>query len=85
MTPACASDSPRGRRRNPGHRMIPNGLWLLAVAMVVVGMAASVFSLARQKYLTEAVPVAFRARALSTLGGVSRPRRDGSIPLPVRR
>jgi hypothetical protein len=55
------------------------------VAMVVVGMAASVFSLARQKYLTEAMPVAFRARALSTLGGVSRPRRDGSIPLPVRR
>jgi MFS family permease len=52
--------------------VIPNGLWLLAVAMVVVGMAASVFSLARQKYLTEAVPVAFRARALSTLGGVSR-------------
>ena len=40
--------------------------------MAVVGMAASVFSLARQKYLTEAVPVEFRARALSTLGGVSR-------------
>ncbi|KIS25661.1 transporter [Arthrobacter sp. SPG23] len=52
--------------------VIPDGLWLLAAAMVVVGMAASVFSLARQKYLTEAVPVAFRARALSTLGGVSR-------------
>ncbi|XAS66626.1 MFS transporter [Micrococcaceae bacterium Sec5.7] len=52
--------------------VIPNGLWLLAVAMVVVGMSASVFSLARQKYLTEAVPVEFRARALSTLGGVSR-------------
>ena len=52
--------------------LIPNGLWLLAVAMAVVGMSASVFSLARQKYLTEAVPVQFRARALSTLGGVSR-------------
>lgn len=52
--------------------LIPNGLWLLAVAMIVVGMAASVFSLARQKYLTEAVPLQFRARALSTLGGVSR-------------
>ncbi|MDJ0321158.1 MFS transporter [Pseudarthrobacter sp. PS3-L1] len=51
---------------------LPNGLWLLAVAMVIVGMASSVFSLARQKYLTEAVPVVFRARALSTLGGVSR-------------
>jgi len=49
-----------------------NGLWLLAVAMAVVGMSGAVFGLARQKYLTEAVPVAFRARALSTLGGVNR-------------
>jgi MFS family permease len=52
--------------------LVPNGLWLLAVAMAVVGMAGAVFGLARQKYLTEAVPVAFRARALSTLGGVNR-------------
>lgn len=52
--------------------VIPDGLLLLAVAMAVVGMAASVFSLARQKYLTEAVPVEFRARALSTLGGTNR-------------
>ena len=51
---------------------LPGGLWLLAGAMLVVGMAASVFSLARQKYLTEAVPVVLRARALSTLGGVTR-------------
>jgi MFS family permease len=35
-------------------------------------MSAAVFGLARQSYLTEAVPVAFRARALSTLGGVMR-------------
>ena len=52
--------------------VVPNGLWLLAAAMAVVGMAGSVFGLARQKYLTEAVPVEFRARALSTLGGVNR-------------
>jgi MFS family permease len=52
--------------------LAPDGIWLLAAAMVVVGMAASVFSLARQKYLTEAVPVTLRARALSTLGGVNR-------------
>jgi MFS family permease len=52
--------------------LVPDGLWLLAVAMTVVGMAGSVFGLARQKYLTEAVPVEFRARALSTLGGVNR-------------
>ncbi|WP_426763858.1 MFS transporter [Pseudarthrobacter sp. 1G09] len=52
--------------------LVPNGLVLLAVAMTVVGMSGSVFGLARQKYLTEAVPVGFRARALSTLGGVNR-------------
>jgi len=52
--------------------VVPNGLWLLAAAMAVVGMSGSVFGLARQKYLTEAVPVEFRARALSTLGGVNR-------------
>ncbi|TLM74548.1 MFS transporter [Pseudarthrobacter sp. NamB4] len=52
--------------------MVPNGLWLLAAAMAVVGMSGAVFGLARQKYLTEAVPVQFRARALSTLGGVNR-------------
>ncbi|MEZ2388297.1 MFS transporter [bacterium RCC_150] len=49
-----------------------NGIWLLAAAMTVVGMCTSVYNLARQKYLTEAVPVIFRARALSTLGGVTR-------------
>ena len=51
---------------------LPDGIWLLAAAMVVVGMASSVFGLARQKYLTEAVPLDYRARALSTLGGVNR-------------
>ena len=38
----------------------------------MVGMSAAVFGLARQSYLTEAVPFHFRARALSTLGGVMR-------------
>ncbi len=51
---------------------LPEGIWLLAAAMVVVGMSSSVFGLARQKYLTEAVPLNYRARALSTLGGVNR-------------
>lgn len=51
---------------------LDHGIWLLAAAMTVVGMSSSVFNLARQKYLTEAVPVQFRARALSTLGGVTR-------------
>lgn len=47
-------------------------LWLFALAVFMVGMAGSVFGLARQSYLTEAVPLHFRARALSTLGGVNR-------------
>ena len=38
----------------------------------MVGMASAVFGLARQSYLTEAVPFRYRARALSTLGGVMR-------------
>jgi MFS family permease len=47
-------------------------LRVLAVAVLVTGLAGAVFSLARQAYLTEAIPVATRARALSTLGGTFR-------------
>lgn len=47
-------------------------LWHLVIGVLVFGASASVFMLARQKYLTEAVPVMYRARALSTLGGVMR-------------
>ena len=43
-----------------------------ASACFMVGMSAAVFGLARQSYLTEAVPFRYRARALSTLGGVMR-------------
>jgi MFS family permease len=38
----------------------------------MLGMSTSVFGLARQSYLTEVVPLHYRARALSTLGGVMR-------------
>ncbi len=47
-------------------------LGVFAAGCFMVGMSQAVFSLARQSYLTEAVPVAYRARALSTLGGVMR-------------
>lgn len=47
-------------------------LWAFALGGFMVGMAQAVFSLARQSYLTEAVPPEFRARAMSTLGGVMR-------------
>src|SRR3954447_11579318 len=51
---------------------IAGGLAMLFVGVLVIGLAGSLFGLARQAYLTEAVPVAMRARALSTLGGVHR-------------
>lgn len=47
-------------------------LALFAVASFMIGMAQAVFNLARQSYVTEAVPIEYRARALSTLGGVIR-------------
>jgi MFS family permease len=43
-----------------------------AAGVFMVGMAGAVFGLARQSYLTESVPFHYRARALSTLGGVMR-------------
>ncbi|WP_162872728.1 MFS transporter [Austwickia chelonae] len=47
-------------------------LWALVVLVFLLGTGMVVFALARQTYLTEAVPVSHRARALSTLGGVMR-------------
>jgi len=49
-----------------------NHLGLFALGCFMVGMSQAVFSLARQSYLTEAVPVEYRARAMSTLGGAMR-------------
>lgn len=46
-------------------------LWL-GLGILLFGMGSSVFLLARLTYLTEAVPLPLRARALSTLGGVMR-------------
>ncbi|HOB04061.1 MAG TPA: MFS transporter [Propionibacteriaceae bacterium] len=45
---------------------------VLGAAILVIGMSGAVFGVARQAYLTEVVPVRYRARALSTLGGVFR-------------
>jgi len=44
----------------------------LAIATFVTGITGAVFGLARQTYLTVAVPLQYRARALSSLGGVFR-------------
>jgi MFS family permease len=47
-------------------------LWELALCVAATGATNAVFMLARQAYLSEVVPPALRARALSTLGGMSR-------------
>jgi MFS family permease len=47
-------------------------VWELALAVTATGATNAVFVLARQAYLTEVIPVGLRARALSTLGGMSR-------------
>lgn len=51
--------------------LAPN-LSVLAVALALMGPTGAVFLLARQSYLTAAAPVPIRARAMSTLGGVTR-------------
>lgn len=43
-----------------------------AAGVLMIGMAGSVFNLARQSYLTDAVPLTYRARAMSGLGGTLR-------------
>src|SRR5690606_13021089 len=45
---------------------------VLAIGVFLMGMATSVFYLARQAFLMEAVPISMRARAFSTLGGTQR-------------
>lgn len=42
------------------------------VGILLIGMAGAGFNLARQSYLAVAVPVAYRARAMSLLGGMVR-------------
>jgi len=44
----------------------------LAIGATVIGIATSIFALARHAFLTTFVPPAYRARALSTLGGTFR-------------
>jgi len=52
--------------------LIAPSLWVLGLAVCLMGPTGAVFLLARQSYLTAAAPVALRARAMSTLGGVTR-------------
>ena len=47
-------------------------VWQLGLAVTATGATNAVFILARQSYLTEVIPEDLRARAMSTLGGMSR-------------
>jgi MFS family permease len=49
----------------------PNPL-VLGFGIFLVGLATAVFALARHAFMTSYVPLAYRARALSTLGGIFR-------------
>ncbi|BDZ44320.1 MFS transporter [Naasia aerilata] len=48
----------------------PNPL-VLGIGIFLVGLATAVFALARHAFMTSYVPLEFRARSLSTLGGRS--------------
>lgn len=52
--------------------VLTSNLFLFGTGCFMVGMSQAVYNLARQSYLTEAVPILYRARALSTLGGMMR-------------
>ncbi|MTD14847.1 MFS transporter [Nakamurella sp. YIM 132087] len=52
--------------------LLAKNVAVLGASILLVGFSAAAFGLARQSYLTAAVPVDLRARALSTLGGVYR-------------
>ncbi|MFG6476397.1 MFS transporter [Microbacterium sp. P06] len=47
-------------------------LVLFAIAVFVIGLCAAAFGLARHSFMTTRVPLSFRARALSLLGGTFR-------------
>lgn len=55
-----------------GLAMSAESLWVLALAMILLGPTGAVFQLARQSYLTALAPPHQRARVMSTLGGVTR-------------
>lgn len=49
-----------------------DNIWVMGLGVLIVGMCASTFALARHTYMAGAVPYGVRARASSTLGGMFR-------------
>lgn len=52
--------------------LLAPSLAVLAAAVFLIGFCAAAFGLARHSFMTTRVPLAFRARALSLLGGTFR-------------
>ena len=52
--------------------LVASAPWMLAAGLGIIGVSAAVFSLSRHSFMTIAVPMSHRARALSTLGGTMR-------------
>jgi MFS family permease len=52
--------------------LVAPNYWVLMAGIFVVGLATAVFALARHAFMTTFVPTQYRARALSTLGGIFR-------------
>lgn len=55
-----------------GLSLVAWSLWSLGLGVLLTGVANAVWGLARQSYLTEAVPASQRARAMSSLAGMMR-------------
>ena len=52
--------------------IVASGPWMLGVGIFLLGLSAATFALARHAFMTTFVPLQYRARALSTLGGTFR-------------
>ncbi|WP_322411975.1 MFS transporter [Microbacterium invictum] len=52
--------------------VVAPGLGVFAASVFVIGFCAAAFGLARHSFMTTRVPLSFRARALSLLGGTFR-------------
>jgi MFS family permease len=52
--------------------LLSANLAAMTIAVFVLGFCAAIFALARQTFMTTRIPLAFRARALSLLGGSFR-------------
>lgn len=55
-----------------GLAFVSTTVWMLGAAIFVLGLGHAVFALARHAFMTTYVPLQYRARALSTLGGIFR-------------